>query len=41
LHVEIGFPYGPSYWQVGDSSEQNGSFKMKLTKEKAILTSKK
>jgi hypothetical protein len=40
-HVEKGLPYGTSYWQVGDSSEQNGSFKMKLTKEKAILTSKK
>jgi hypothetical protein len=23
-HVEIGLPYGTSYWQVGDSSEQNG-----------------
>jgi hypothetical protein len=40
-HVEIGLPYGTSYWQVSDSSEQNGSFKMKLTKEKAILTPKK
>ncbi len=40
-HVEIGLPYGTSYWQVGDSSEQNGTFKIKLTKEKSILTSKK
>jgi hypothetical protein len=40
-HVELGLPYGTSYWQVGDSSEQNGSFKMKLTKEKAKLTSQK
>jgi hypothetical protein len=26
--VCIGVPYGTSYWQVGDSSEQNGSYKM-------------
>jgi hypothetical protein len=26
--VCIGVPYGTSYWQVGDSSEQNGSFKV-------------
>jgi hypothetical protein len=39
--VEIGLPYGTSYWQVGDSSEQNGSFKMKLTKEKVKLTANK
>ena len=30
--VGIGVPYGTSYWQVGDSSQQNGSFKMKLVK---------
>jgi hypothetical protein len=24
----IGLPYGTSYWQVGNSSEQNGCFKM-------------
>jgi hypothetical protein len=40
-NVDIGLPYGTSYWQVGDSSEQNGSFKMKLTKVKKNLTSKK
>ncbi len=33
--MEIGLPYGTSYWQVGDSSEQNGSFKMKLTSKKS------
>jgi hypothetical protein len=26
--VNIGLPYGTSYWQVGDSTEQNGCFKM-------------
>lgn len=26
--VTIGVPYGTSYWQVGDSVEQNGCFKM-------------
>ena len=26
--VCIGVPYGPSYWQVGDSIEQIGCFKM-------------
>ena len=32
-NVCIGVPYyGPSYWQVGDSPEQNGSFTMALTK---------
>mgnify|MGYP000085123147 CR=1 FL=1 len=40
-NVDIGLPYGTSYWQVGDSSEQNGSFKMKATKVKNDLTSKK
>ena len=30
--VCIGVPYGTSYWQVGDSKEQNGSFKMALTR---------
>ncbi len=28
--VNIGRPYGTSYWQVGDSTEQNGCFKMAL-----------
>jgi len=30
----IGLPCGTSYWQVGDCSEQNGCFKMALTKPK-------
>ncbi|KAI2492615.1 hypothetical protein MHU86_21929 [Fragilaria crotonensis] len=30
----IGVPYGTSYWQVGDSTEQNGCFKMALTRYK-------
>jgi hypothetical protein len=33
----IGLPYGTSYWQVGDSTEQNGYFKMALTKAKQQL----
>jgi len=37
----IGLPYGTSYWQVGDSSEQNGCFKMALTKAKQELVMKK
>jgi hypothetical protein len=44
IHVEetkwdvcIGLPYGTSYWQVGDSTEQNGCFKMALTKAKQQL----
>jgi hypothetical protein len=39
--VCIGVPYGTSYWQVGDSSEQNGSYKMALTKCKKELVLKK
>ena len=39
--VCIGVPYGTSYWQVGDSSEQNGSYKMALTKSKRELVIKK
>jgi hypothetical protein len=34
-------PYGTSYWQVGDSSEQNGCFKMALTKHKRDLLARK
>jgi hypothetical protein len=37
----IGVPYGTSYWQVGDSSEQNGCFKMALTTAKQELVTKK
>ncbi len=40
-NVDLGLPYGTPYWQVGDSNEQNGSFKMKLTQVKKDLTSKK
>ena len=35
--VCIGVPYGTAFWQVADSSEQNGTFKMRLTEEKNIL----
>ena len=35
--VCIGVPYGTAYWQVGDSSEQNGTFKMRLAEEKNKL----
>jgi hypothetical protein len=37
----IGVPYGISYWQVGDSTEQNGCFKMALTKHKRNLLTRK
>ena len=30
-NVCMGVPYGTSYWQVGDSHEQNGCFKMAVT----------
>ena len=33
----IGVPYGTSLWQVGDSSEQNGSYKMACAKFKRRL----
>ena len=39
--VCIGVPYGTSYWQVGDSSEQNGSYKMAIAKAKKELVLKK
>ncbi len=39
--VCIGLPYGTSYWQVGDSTEQNGCFKMALYKAKQELVQKK
>jgi hypothetical protein len=39
--VCIGVPCGTSYWQVGDSMEQNGCFKMSLTKAKINLVEKK
>ena len=37
----IGLPYGISYWQVGDRTEQNGCFKMYLTHAKRDLLTKK
>ena len=40
-NVCIGVPYGTSYWQVGDSNEQNGCFKMALTRHKRNLLNKK
>ena len=30
----IGVPYGTALWQVGDSSEQNGSFNIELARAK-------
>jgi hypothetical protein len=39
--VKIGLPYGTSYWQGGDSTEQNGCFKMTLAREKQALVTKK
>jgi hypothetical protein len=39
--VCIGVPYGTSYWQVGDSSEQNGSYKMAISRAKKELVLKK
>jgi hypothetical protein len=39
--VSIGLPYGTSYWQVGDSTAQNGCFNMALAREKQALVTKK
>ena len=33
----LGLPNGTAYWQVGDSSEQNGMYKMSLVKAKRRL----
>ena len=33
----IGVPYGTSLWQVGDSAQQNGAYKMALARIKKIL----
>ena len=35
----IGVPYGTHLWQVGDSPQLNGCFKLELTKEKRHLLS--
>jgi len=39
--VCIGVPYGTSLWQVADSKEQNGSFKIALSKIKKELLNKR
>jgi hypothetical protein len=39
--VAIGVPYGTHVWQVGDSSEQNGAFKMSFNKWLEALFDKK
>ena len=39
--VCIGVPYGTSLWQVGDSSEQNGSYKIELARAKENLPKEK
>jgi hypothetical protein len=41
MGMHIGLPYGTSYWQVGGSSEQDGCFKMALTKAKQELVTRK
>jgi hypothetical protein len=38
-HVNLGVPHATSYWQVGDSSEQNGHFKCMLSLAKKKLVS--
>jgi hypothetical protein len=35
--VCIGVPYGTSLWQVGDSTEQNGNFKVRLNQKKEMV----
>ncbi len=37
----IGVPYGTYVWQVGDSSKQNGAFKMALTVVQQSIFEKK
>ena len=39
--VCIGVPYGTSLWQVADSKEQNGSFKIGLSKAKKRIVEKR
>jgi len=39
--VSIGVPYGTNLWQVGDSAEQNGSFKITLKKAKHYVIEQK
>ncbi len=37
----MGVPYGTHLWQVGDSAEQNGAFKMALIRVKQKVISEK
>jgi hypothetical protein len=37
----MGMPYGANKWQVGDSSQQNGSFKMEIERGKMELLQKR
>ncbi len=39
--VCVGVPYGTHLWQVGDSAEQNSSFKMALIKAKQKVINEK
>ena len=39
--VCIGVPYGTNLWQVGDSSQQNGAFKIQLKKLKEAIINQK
>ena len=39
--VYIGVPYGTSLWQVVDSKEQNGSYKIDISKAKKELKEQK
>ena len=39
--VCLGVPYATNYWQVGDSSEQNGTFKVLWYREKKVLVTYK
>ena len=39
--VRIGVPYGTSYWQVGDSIEQNGCYKIYVGEAKKNLVEMK
>ena len=36
-NVCIGVPYGTAFWQVGDSSKQNGCFNINLSQVKAAM----
>jgi hypothetical protein len=39
--VCIGVPYGTNLWQVGDSAQQNGAYKSRLSLEKHLLVEHK